>query len=326
VSHHPILITYGPRAISPGVDIGSFSGTTVPGVGLDGSVFLGIGSNDAERYLISDRSSTAEETYDKTSWGFITLGFANQRPYSPQTTCFWNFGGEFGYFEESGSGTWQEITGSGIRGGSGIIWTGSDTGYAIGDSTSSARINTFDFSDDTYANVYAGATGRFFVKDLNPGTKLYYVYSSGTIIGYLDTADDSLNDLITGISPALNNNPRDNAVIASDGFLYTCSYNSGTTTGYLEKRGLSDGVIDSSRDVGNNFITYLDESPTDGRLWAKIGAQFEGIRKDTLETDVLTYDANAGNRYMLGFTDTGLLVLSNSEAGATRRYYYTIAT
>lgn len=335
MSHHQILLSYGQagRALSPGVTIGSTSSYSSPAVGLAGSIYVRAPSNTANRYAISERSGTPTETYSVGSFGF-SPNTQGQRIHSPKTVAFSNAGGLFGYFDELGDGTYVGVS-NGISGARGVIWTGSSTGYASPDVSTGLSSYVFDLSAPSASSIHTGSGSPNdllnFPKQRSPDSgKIYAMKNTKTSISYVDTSDDSVNDITTGLSPTFAGTLYANAVVASDGYLYAFRYDSGTTTGTLERFDLSDGSSDDSLDLGDVQPDWMDESPSDGRLWIKMpyldAFRMVGINKSTLTIEVWSEPIpdGLGAKVPLGFTDTGLLALTGSVGNTL--IYYTLAT
>jgi hypothetical protein len=165
---------------------------------------------------------------------------------------------------------------------------------------------------------------------LPDSAKIYAIKGTKDSISYIDTSDDSVNDIVTGLSPLFAGNLFTNSVVASDGYLYAFRYDTGTSTGYLERFDLSDGSSAGSLDLGDQQPDWMDESPADGRLWIRMSYQsasrMVGVNKSTLEIEVWSEPIPDGItlKVPLGFTETGLLALTGSTGGSY--VYYTLAT
>jgi hypothetical protein len=329
------LLTYGQsgRSLSPGVTIGSTADYSDAAVGLDGSIYVRAPSNTANRYAISERSGTPTETYSVGAFGFFP-NKQGQRIHSPKTVSFTNAGGLFGYFDELDDGTYYGVS-NGISGSRGVIWTGADTGYASPDVSTGFNTYVFDLSAPSASVIHTGSGSPNdvlnFPRQREPDSaKIYVLRNDKDSIAYIDTSDDSINDIVTGLSLLFAGNLFANSVVASDGYLYAFLYDSGTSTGYLERFDLSDGSSAGSLDLGNQQPDWMDESPADGRLWIRMfyqsASRMVGVNKSTLEVEVWSEPIPDGItlKVPLGFTETGLLALTGSTGGSY--VYYTLAT
>lgn len=332
MSHHSILLSYGPlHTISSGTIYGN---TTSLGSGAVANTHVGDGdesfwssaaSNTAKRWLATG-NGTAEETYSIASFGFVPHRHQHTGGTHSTGVCsYYNGSGSgFGYFDTLGDGTYYNYTASTTQLGSySTVWINSTDGWAAGDGTAATRLYKFSLTTGpslvNESLIFSGDTYWIFKRGADISGKIF-VNKNQTNLSYVNTSDDSWNDLQTGLT--LPNGTYGACLVGSDNNLYTVDNTASPAE--LDKRSSSDGTITTSVAMpsGETAINGIWEAPN-GRIWCACTSKMHAVDKSTM-TVVASSSNTIGTKTPKGITAGGLFLFVDQSGSDF--LFYTMAT
>jgi len=331
MSHAQILMSYGPKHT---ISSGTVYGTTTTLDSAVGNTHVGDGdesfwcravSNTAKRWLATG-DGTAEETYSIASFGLTPHRGQHTGSNASTGACsyFNGDGAGFGIFGTAGDGSYDNYTSStGQLGGYSTVWINSTDGWAAGDSTAPTRLHKFSLTTGpnlvNESLIFSGDTYWIF-KNGAAITNKIFINKNQTNLSYVDTTDDSWNDLQTGLT--LPYGAYGTNLIGSDGNLYTV--NNVASPAELDKRSPSTGAVSSSIAMpsGETAINGIWEAPN-GRIWCACSSKMHAVDPATM-TVVASSTNTIGGKTPKGITAGGRFLFVG-QVGSNYEFY-TMAT
>lgn len=318
--HQQLLMSYGGELQL--VRLFSWPANTgVPVLGDNNNLYAdysGDGGNKGKRLSI-DGGGAFAETYSAASFGFPPMNSQHKsRNAMPDSNVMSGSFGIIRALDDLGDGTYYNYTSGQAIGGNlnGPCWIDATNGWGNWVSGLTYYFGKFNLNtgamtfDETVIKSSASSFFHYFFRNgASISNKVYYS-DTLTTISYVNTTDDSLNNLVTGSTFIMQSN-----IIGSDGYLYTGQYTGAGTKPVLRQRLASDGSVNATVDVSNvnGTTTYWIYEAPSGMLWLQ-STWNNGFAWKMIEIDPATMQLTGrrtgemGTYSPLGITEDGRMV------------------